>query len=132
MATVMVFGTFDILHRGHEHFLRQAKKHGKLIAVVARNTIVRKLKGKPPVFSERKRVALVRALGIAAKVVLGDKDYSLRVLEKYKPDVICLGYDQRAFAGFLAEKRIDSRIIFLKPFKAHIYKSSLLKKRWKI
>ncbi|MFH1181685.1 MAG: adenylyltransferase/cytidyltransferase family protein, partial [Candidatus Woesearchaeota archaeon] len=55
MATVMVFGTFDILHRGHEHFLRQAKKHGRLIVVVARSSIVRKLKGKPPMFSERKR-----------------------------------------------------------------------------
>lgn len=128
MSTVIVFGTFDLLHKGHEYFLRHAKRHGKLIVVVARSSIVRKLKGRLPMFSERKRAASVRALGLASKVVLGDKDYSLNVLKKYKPDVICLGYDQKAFAVFLAKKSIASKLIFLKPHKVHIYKSSLLKR----
>ena len=128
MSKVMVFGTFDLLHRGHVHFLKKAKRYGTLIAVVARDRIVRKLKKKPPVFSERKRASLVRSLGIAAKVVLGDRDYSLNVLKKYKPDVVCLGYDQHEFKSFLAGKT-SAKIVMLKPFKPHIYKSSLLRKK---
>jgi FAD synthetase len=129
MALVMVFGTFDLLHKGHEHFLRHAKKHGRLIVVVARSSMVKKLKGKKPMFSERKRVAAVKALGIASRVVLGDRDYSLDVVKKYKPNVICLGYDQHSFAVYLAKKLVSKKIISLKPFKTHIYKSSLLKRK---
>jgi FAD synthetase len=129
MATAMAFGTFDFVHKGHDFFLKNAKKHGFLIVVVARDSIVMKLKGKPPMFGERTRIAHVKALGIASKVVLGDKDYSLNVVKKHKPDVICLGYDQRKFAKFLAQKKVAARIVMLKPFKAHIFKSSLLKKK---
>ena len=47
MKTVMAFGTFDLMHPGHEYFLRQAKKRGDyLIAVIARDSTVKKLKGK--------------------------------------------------------------------------------------
>jgi FAD synthetase len=129
MATAMAFGTFDYVHKGHEFFLKSAKKRGRLIVVVARNSVVRKLKGRQPLFSERTRIAHVKALGIASKVVLGDRDYSLGVVRKYKPDVICLGYDQGKFAKFLAQKKVSAKIVMLKPFKAHIFKSSLLKKK---
>ena len=27
---VLAFGTFDILHKGHEFYLKQAKKHGEI------------------------------------------------------------------------------------------------------
>jgi FAD synthetase len=128
MATAMVFGTFDMVHRGHESFLRQAKKHGSVIAVIARDRVVKELKGKLPLYSERKRLAHVKALGIAEKVVLGDRDYSLGVIKKYEPDLIALGYDQKAFEDFLKGKTAV-KIVMLKPFKAHIYKSSLLKKK---
>ena len=42
---VMVFGTFDIFHKGHENFLKQAKKLGDcLTVVVARDETVLKFK----------------------------------------------------------------------------------------
>ncbi|HLC71304.1 MAG TPA: adenylyltransferase/cytidyltransferase family protein, partial [Candidatus Nanoarchaeia archaeon] len=38
MKTVMCFGTFDILHPGHLHYLQQAKKYGDyLMVVIARD-----------------------------------------------------------------------------------------------
>ena len=42
----MAFGTFDLLHPGHEHFLKQAKRYGDLIVVIARDNTVLKVKGK--------------------------------------------------------------------------------------
>jgi FAD synthetase len=128
MSTAMAFGTFDLLHKGHEHFLRQAAKYGDLIVVVARSDVVMHLKGCKPLFSERKRLAAVKALGIASTVILGDKDYSLNVVRKYNPDIICLGYDQKEFAAFLKKKGF-ANVMLLKPFKPHLYKSSLLKKK---
>jgi FAD synthetase len=126
MSIVMVFGTFDLVHKGHESFLRQAQKYGFVIVVVARDSIVKKLKGRKPLYPERTRASHIRALGIASKVVLGDKDYSLNVINKYKPNVIALGYDQKSFAEFLFG-RTAVKIVMLKPFKPNVYKSSLLK-----
>ncbi|MCK5249408.1 MAG: adenylyltransferase/cytidyltransferase family protein, partial [Spirochaetaceae bacterium] len=39
MKTVLVFGTFDVIHPGHQWFLRNAARHGdRLVAVVSRDT----------------------------------------------------------------------------------------------
>ena len=38
MKKVMTFGSFDVLHKGHEHYLKEAKSYGDyLIVVVARD-----------------------------------------------------------------------------------------------
>ena len=34
MAKVMVFGTFDGVHPGHENFFEQAKQHGDYLIAV--------------------------------------------------------------------------------------------------
>ena len=60
MKTVMVFGTFDILHLGHIDLFLQAKKYAEhLIAVVARDERAKKIKGKAPIHSEEERRVLL-------------------------------------------------------------------------
>ena len=49
----MAFGTFDLLHPGHINFLNQAKKHGQLIIVIARDKTVKEVKGKLPQHKEK-------------------------------------------------------------------------------
>ena len=55
----------------------------------------------------------------------------MKWLDIYKPEVICLGYDQRGFAeslfDALVERNLETEIITLSAFKPEIYKSSLLK-----
>ena len=47
MKKVLVFGTYDIFHKGHEYFLKESKKKGDyLIVVVARDSTVKKIKEK--------------------------------------------------------------------------------------
>src|SRR3989338_5314278 len=102
MKTVMVFGTFDLLHPGHEHFLRQAKKYGDfLIVIIARDKTVLKVKNKRPQNNERQRQNAVSGLNLADKVVLGRKTYKYAIIKKYRPNIICLGYDQTYFVDNL-------------------------------
>lgn len=127
MKKVMVFGTFDILHPGHEHFLKKAKSYGDLMIVVARDKTVKSVKGKLPRNSEKIRIKNLLRLGIADKVILGNIKDKLKVVLVHKPDIICLGYDQTHFVDALKSlefKRI--KIIRLRPYRKDLYKSSLL------
>lgn len=132
--TVMVFGVFDGFHPGHRAFLKQAERYGKkLIVVVARNSAVRKLKKKEPILKEKKRLVTVRKIKEVTRVILGDrKQSSYAVIKKYKPDVVCLGYDQRWLEKDLRDKmRLGKipRILFirLKPYQADKFHSSFIK-----
>ncbi|MCK5490568.1 MAG: adenylyltransferase/cytidyltransferase family protein, partial [Candidatus Pacebacteria bacterium] len=98
MKKVMVFGTFDIFHKGHEDFFRQAREFGEyLIVVVARDENVLKIKGKLPRDNEDMRQEKIVESKLADKVILGNLDDKYKVIQEYKPDVICLGYDQGTF-----------------------------------
>ena len=121
MKKVMVFGTFDILHKGHLNFFSQARKYGKLVVVVAKDKTVLEVKGKKPRNNEKKRLAKVKKHSRAILGMIKDK---YKVIEKEKPDIICLGYDQKSFIKGL--KKFKIKIVKLKPYMAHKYKSSKL------
>jgi FAD synthetase len=130
MKKVMVFGTFAILHPGHLYFFRQAKRHGHyLIVVLGRDSTVRKVKGKKPGMDERARREMVESIRTVDKAVLGDKFDWYKLILKYKPEVICLGYDQIAPDNFVRELRsrgVAAKVIRLKSYKSKKYKSSLI------
>ena len=93
-----------------------------------------KVKKKKPTNNERKRKKYVEESRLADEVVLGNLKNKYAVIENYKPDVICLGYDQTFFIDELKNKLAEfglkkTKIIRLKPHKAKIYKSSLLRKK---
>ena len=133
MKKVMAFGSFDILHKGHTHYLKEAKSYGNyLIVIVARDENIVKFKGKFPRNNENYRLEQIKKLDFVDEAVLGNKDNILEVLDKYKPDVICLGYDQKTvdetkLKEELEKKKIKADIVRAKPYKEHIYKSSKLK-----
>ena len=130
MKRVLVFGTFDILHPGHIYFLKQAKKLGDfLIVSLAREKFVRQIKGHKPLHSEKERLDMARALKIVDKAILGSTDNYIKHIVSQKPDIIALGYDQRAFTADLKKKLSDAglkkiKIVRLKPYKPIFYKSS--------
>ena len=96
---VLASGVFDLLHLGHVRFLEDAKRTGgknaKLIVIIARDSTVEKTKGRKPIMSEDQRCALVESLKVVDKAVLGYEGLEIgEVIEKIKPDLIALGYDQ--------------------------------------
>ena len=132
---VMVFGTFDLLHAGHENFFEQARKLGKeIVVVIARDETVRKIKGTKPTHPEKKRAENLAKKNWADKVTLGDLIDKYKVIRKFKPDVIALGYDQFAFTfrleKFIIEEKMNTRVERLKPYRPEIYKSSLIRDSW--
>lgn len=134
--TVMIFGTFDVVHQGHCALFRQAREYGNhVIAVVARDATVRAIKGRDPLLNEQQRLENVaREDGIDTAVLGNNNDNKYRVIADHTPDIICLGYDQKNFVDDL-RKNLDllglhtTQIIRLEPYKPEIYKSSLLNKR---
>ena len=105
---MLASGVFDLLHLGHVKFLEEAKKAGgkgaELLVIVARDSTVQKMKGRKPVIPEDQRRALVEALRVVDEAVLGLEDFDIGdVIERVKPDVIALGYDQADMEKLVCE-----------------------------
>jgi FAD synthetase len=131
MATVLVTGTFDGLHPGHEDLFRQAKSFGdRVVAVIARDRTVLDVKGQLPRISEEDRRAAVESHPFIDKAVLGKLGDKLAIIVELKPDVIVLGYDQKAFTNDLEThmkyRNVVCKIVRAKPFHPDKFKSSIL------
>ena len=128
----MLFGTFDILHLGHIHLFKQAKEYGdRLVVVVARDINVKKIKGFLPLHNEKERFGFLNEIKIIDEVLLGYKTNRLKIIQKVRPDVIALGYDQRMDVHELGKKitefNLETEIVKLKPFQKMKHKTSRIK-----
>ena len=127
---IITFGTFDIFHEGHRNFLKQARRYGDyLIVVIARDKTVEKVKKRLPRNDENSRLEIIRKSDLADEVILGSLENKYEAIEKYRPDVICLGYDQGTFTENLREKLKEfgldkTKIVRLKSYHPEKYKSS--------
>ncbi|OYT33243.1 FAD synthase [Archaeoglobales archaeon ex4484_92] len=114
MKRVIATGTFDIIHPGHIRFLEEAKKLGdELIVIIARE---KNVKHKPkPVIPEEQRKRVVEALKFVDKAVLGDENDIFKPIEKLKPDIIVLGFDQHFDEKWieqeLRKRNLDCKVI---------------------
>jgi len=116
---VLASGTFDLLHLGHVKYLEEAKKTGgknaKLVVIVARDRTVEERKGRKPVMPEDHRKALVESLKVVDEAILGYENFDIgQVIEKIKPDIIAVGYDQNNIESqvrkTVAQKRLNIKV----------------------
>lgn len=129
--TVMATGTFEIFHPGHAYYLKEAKKLGKrLIVVVARDKRAEELRGRPLRHGENTRLKLLQSLPYVDEATLGDVDDPYKSVQRIKPDIIALGYDQRGFTDQLGVKikefGLATKIARIPAFFPKRYKSSLM------
>ena len=110
MTHVIAQGTFDLLHPGHAHYLRDAASMGdRLSVIVARGENV--THKEPPVLSNRQRRDMVAALEMVDDACVGHREDIFVPIENLDPDVIALGYDQHhdeeAMEAELASRGVD-------------------------
>jgi choline-phosphate cytidylyltransferase len=135
MKKIMVFGTFDMIHKGHENFFRQARALAEkpyLIVSVARDAAAKKHRGFFPQRYEDERTALIAQHPLVDKAILGDADGFISHIAHESPDVIALGYDQRgeyvdALERELAAANLSPKIVRLQAFKPDTFKTSKLR-----
>ena len=136
---VLASGAFDLLHYGHVYYLTNAKKTGgenaKLVVIVAKDKTVEKLKGSRPIIPEDQRRALVESLKVVDEAILGYENMDmLRVIEKVKPDIIALGYDEEKIESklkrLISEKHLNIKVVRIGKFEEkELVSSSKIKKR---
>jgi len=101
---VFTNGCFDIIHPGHIHTLKEAKKYGDIL-VVAINTddSVRRFKGATrPINNFAHRATIMSAIGLVDFVVSFEQDTPRALIEYLKPDVLVKGgdYQKEKIAGY--------------------------------
>lgn len=134
MKKVLVFGTFDGLHPGHDYFLRAARALGdRLVVVVARDATVEFWKKRKPHLNEAQRHAELLRHASVSETVLGDEEMgTYEALKHHLPTCIVLGYDQHSLKVDL-EARMEkgevpiAELVVIEAYEPHLYKSSLLR-----
>ncbi len=136
---VLASGTFDLLHLGHVRYLEEAKKAGgqnaELVVIVARDSTVETRRGTRPIVPENQRRALVDSLEVVDDAILGYEEFDVgKVVEKIKPDVIALGYDQeeieKTVSDFIKQKGLEIKVVRVGKFEEdELNSSSKIKQR---
>lgn len=142
MTRIMVFGTFDMLHAGHEDFFKQARALARstssgqasqphLIVSVARDSAAMRHRGLAPRQNETARRALIAKHPLVDRVVLGDEVGYLPHIIVARPDIIALGYDQHGeyvdnLVRDLTDAGMKSKVVRLKAYQPETFKTSKL------
>ncbi|WP_435077912.1 adenylyltransferase/cytidyltransferase family protein [Halococcus sp. AFM35] len=112
-TTAVAQGTFDILHPGHLHYLREAAAMGDVLHVIIarRENVTHK---QTPILPDRQRRDMVAALDPVDSALLGDREDIFVPIERIDPDVIVLGHDQHhdeaGIESALVERGIDCAV----------------------
>ena len=134
MKRVLVFGTFDRLHEGHNAFLQQARELGdELVVCLAQDDMVRRLKNHDPDHSYELREAALRLVQGVTNVIPGDREIgTYACMTAAKPDLVAFGYDQQTLADdFRRWQQVtgdETPTVVLQPYRPDVYKTSLLRK----
>ncbi|MCK4980189.1 MAG: D-glycero-beta-D-manno-heptose 1-phosphate adenylyltransferase [Candidatus Delongbacteria bacterium] len=92
---VFTNGVFDILHRGHVDYLKEAATFGNILIVgVNSDSSVKRLKGDDrPLNSELDRAFILSELRSVDYVVIFEDDTPIDLIKLIKPDILVKGGD---------------------------------------
>lgn len=129
-ATVLVFGTFDLLHPGHVYFLKQVARYGRVTIALTPDELCVYYKEKAAVnpFSAR-RQRLLRLSSVANVIAADDRPGDFGIVKRVAPDTVIFGYDQHslmeAFKNRLPELDVvPPRVVTIAPYRTELYQSS--------
>jgi len=118
-TVVFTNGCFDILHAGHIHYLKEAKKLGdRLLIGLNTDRSVQTLKGKTrPINSEISRSIVLKNLSFIDGVTLFEEETPRALIEDILPHVLVKGgdYSVDEVVGADTMKKIGGRVVII-PF----------------
>ena len=123
---ILVFGTFDHLHKGHCFLLSKAQEKGDLFVVVACDKTVKRLKGFWSDQDQKERMLAIERVYPAAVIQSGDSQDYLAPVRMIQPDLIVLGYDQQLPPG-ITEEDFPCPTFRVEAHEPQKYKSSFLR-----
>lgn len=95
LRVVFIGGAFEVIHQGHLYTIDSAKALGDVLVVaVARDSTIRRRKKREPISGEVQRADMLSSLRQVDAAILGVEGDIYETLEKVKPDIVALGYDQ--------------------------------------
>ena len=94
---VFTNGCFDILHRGHIAYLKQAKSFGDILVIGLNSDLsIKRLKGNDrPINNQDDRLFLLQNLSCVDFVIIFNEDTPYELISKIKPDILVKGGDYR-------------------------------------
>lgn len=92
---VFTNGCFDLIHGGHIHLLREAKKLGDVLVVAVNDdSSIRKIKGSGrPIFPLEERLEILESIEDIDWLVAFSQESPKKVIESLLPDVLVKGGD---------------------------------------
>ena len=135
MKKVLVFGTFDELHDGHRYLRDFARAQGdELIASVAHDDVVLRMKKRLPTYSAHVRVAHLETEHLVDRAHVGDSELGgWTVLHTELPEIVVVGYDQDALYDALTQLKehagMSFAIVRAPSFQGDILHTSLLREK---
>ncbi len=95
IRVVFIGGGFEVIHSGHLYTIEKARSLGEVLVVaVATDDTIRKRKKREPVSTQDERAKLLSSLRQVDVAIVGSEKDIYETLEKVKPDIVALGYDQ--------------------------------------
>jgi len=94
---VFTNGCFDLLHSGHIHLFREAKKKGDVfIVAVNDDASIKKIKGASrPIFPLKERIEILGAIEDIDYLVSFSEETPQKIIARLLPDVLVKGGDWR-------------------------------------
>lgn len=130
--SVLLFGTFDVLHPGHLRFLKWAARYGRIVVALTPDKMCLIYKNRRPCRSYEERKRSLQKISYVSKIVPADtRPGSFGVVKRLQPAVIVLGYDQGFWRALLAKRlkqfNLNPALIMLRPYRQRFYKTSHLR-----
>jgi len=130
-TVVFTNGCFDLLHGGHIHLFREAKKHGDILIVAVNDDLsVKRLKGAlRPVYPLDERLEILEAVLYIDYLVVFSENTPQRIIGALLPDVLVKGGDWKPnqVVGRKEVEEAGGRVVIV-PYKKEKSTSRLLSK----